>query len=910
MNLTPVQENYIDNYVKEIISNLPPKAIQELMSGYGNDLDKLLCEMRRQTAIVTHMDRTLDIEKLEYLSAVEQSMDLSLRKQSYNYFKTVCLPTFRQGWRNLEWGNIVQLYPYNGILASRSSGKCLSPETEIVMADGTIREIKDVSVGDQVMGPDSKPRTVLSLHKGTSKMWKVKQTWGVDYVVNEGHIVCCKKKVPSRYKNRQAKDRYWKNFDVPVEEIPLMSGYSQRKIMGYKVKGWDLPEKDLPVNPYLLGLWLGDGLHTEPIITTADHEIVTYLNDFCEKNGFVLSKHKSNKYEYRIIEKEKLFRNRLKSALKDLGVLGNKHIPEFYLTASRKQRLELLAGLIDTDGYSQYKKGHPRSKYCFEIAFKDKNLIEQTRRLALSLGFRCNSIITRTADVKVRTSKGEHILHDYTYYRITISGDVDEIPVLIERKKIPPKETVQDNLTTSLEVECVGEGEYVGFSCDGDHLFLLKDGTVVHNSYEGCFAFTLWRLYSYDRPSTFLRESVDNRNRKETCIITNNETLGKKHIAMIISEINQNDILREKLNPNMKAKLAATSITTEIDSILHLRSKDSMIRGLHVGAVVCDDLPDESSLYSQEQREKLHEVFYGSITPIVEPFGYLCVFGTPYNSGDLYGDLKSDARFKVFEYPAIFPDGQLLAPDRLTFSRLTEERQSLGTLVFNREYLVVPVADTSTIFPYEFLKRSIHGMEHISFTNDIESYPIKLVRVVVGCDFAISGNVGADYTVYTVWGIDSNNLIYLINLYREQGASHDLQVNRLIEFNARYKPNKLVCESNGFQRILAGMAKERGLINIEEFITTEGNKKDLKLGLPSLSALFESGRLRVPYGDENTRKLVDIMFGEFNSIAFNSKKGTLESVCGHDDTCMSSFMAIQDLRENKMVATIDYIDMD
>lgn len=910
MNLTPVQENYIDNYVKEIISNLPPKAIQELMSGYGNDLDKLLGEMRRQTAIVTHMDRTLDIEKLEYLSAVEQSMDLSLRKQSYNYFKTVCLPTFRQGWRNLEWGNIVQLYPYNSILASRSSGKCLSPETEIVMADGSIREIKDISVGDQVMGPDSKPRTVLSLHKGTSKMWKVKQTWGVDYVVNEGHIVCCKKKVPSRYENRQAKDRYWKNFDVPVEEISLMSGYSQRKIMGYKVKGWDLPEKDLPIDPYLLGLWLGDGLYTEPIITTPDCEIVEYLNDFCEKNGFVLSKHKSNKYEYRIIEKERLFRNRLKSALKDLGVLGNKHIPESYLTASRKQRLELLAGLIDTDGYSQYKKGHPRSKYCFEIGFKNRNLIEQARRLALSLGFRCNSIITRTADVKVRTSKGEHILHDYTHYRITISGDVDEIPVLIERKKIPPKETVQDNLATSLEVECVGEGEYVGFSCDGDHLFLLKDGTVVHNSYEGCFAFILWRLYSYDRPSTFLRESVDNRNRKETCMITNNETLGKKHISMIISEINQNDILREKLNPNMKAKLAATSITTETDSILHLRSKDSMIRGLHVGSVVCDDLPDESALYSQEQREKLHEVFYGSITPIVEPFGYLCVFGTPYNSGDLYGDLKSDARFKVFEYPAIFPDGQLLAPDRLTFARLTEERQSLGTLVFNREYLVVPVADTSTIFPYEFLKRSIHGMEHISFTNDIESYPIKLVRVVVGCDFAISGNVGADYTVYTVWGIDSNNLIYLINLYREQGASHDLQVNRLIEFNARYKPNKLVCESNGFQRILAGMAKERGLINIEEFITTEGNKKDLKLGLPSLSALFESGRLRVPYGDENTRKLVDIMFGEFNSIAFNSKKGTLESVCGHDDTCMSSFMAIQDLRENKMVATIDYIDMD
>lgn len=550
MILSPIQESYVNNYVEEILKSLPPKAVQELLSGYENDLEKLLISMKEQVSIVTNMDRTIDIEKLEYLSNVEQSMDLSLRKLSYNYFKTTMLPSFRQGWRNLEWGNLFQLYPYNGLLASRGSGK----------------------------------------------------------------------------------------------------------------------------------------------------------------------------------------------------------------------------------------------------------------------------------------------------------------------------------------------------------------------SFEGCFAFTIWRLHSYDHPTTFIRDSIDNMNRQETCIITNNETLGKKHIARIISEFEQNDLLKEKINPNGKAKLAATSITTETGSILHLRTKDSMIRGLHVGAIICDDLPDEGSLYSQDQREKLHEVFYGSITPCVEPYGYLCVLGTPYSPADIYGDLKKDARFRVFEYPAIFPDGQLLAPDRLTFKKLTEERLSLGTMVFNREYLVVPIADTATIFPYEYLKRSIRGMENIGFANDIESFPIKLVRVVMGCDFAISGNVGADYTVYTVWGIDANGLIYLIALFRMQGASHDLQVNKILEWNARFKPNKIICEANGFQRILAGMAKERGLVNIEEFTTTEGNKKDLHLGLPSLSALFEGARLRVPYGNDDTRKLVDIMFGEFNSIAFNSKKGTLESASGHDDICMSSFMAIQDLRENKSVAIIDYMD--
>ena len=71
MLLSPVQESYIDNYVREIISSLPPKAIQELLSGYENDLDRLLSVMREQTCIVTHMDRTLDMEKLEYLANVD-----------------------------------------------------------------------------------------------------------------------------------------------------------------------------------------------------------------------------------------------------------------------------------------------------------------------------------------------------------------------------------------------------------------------------------------------------------------------------------------------------------------------------------------------------------------------------------------------------------------------------------------------------------------------------------------------------------------------------------------------------------------------------------------------------------------------------------------------------------------------
>lgn len=49
------------------------------------------------------------------------------------------------------------------------------------------------------------------------------------------------------------------------------------------------------------------------------------------------------------------------------------------------------------------------------------------------------------------------------------------------------------------------------------------------------------------------------------------------------------------------------------------------------------------------------------------------------------------------------------------------------------------------------------------------------------------------------------------------------------------------------------------------------------------------------------------MFGEFNSIAFRSDKGTLESISGHDDTVSSSFMAINELRENTVTIKVDAV---
>lgn len=398
-------------------------------------------------------------------------------------------------------------------------------------------------------------------------------------------------------------------------------------------------------------------------------------------------------------------------------------------------------------------------------------------------------------------------------------------------------------------------------------------------------------------------DTIDNKNRKETALITNTMTLAKIHVGKIIEEIESNPILSNKLNPNKKAKLGETMIETETGSILHVRGKDGFIRGLHVGSALVDDVPDESSIYSDEQREKLKETFKGTISPIVEPYGYFLISGTPYSTApnELYNLVKADKRFASFEYPIIFPDGRPLAPDRYTFEDILQKKEELGTMVFSREYLVIPIADSSTIFPYEFLMKSTIGMENITFADTIDYFPFKLQRVVVGCDFAVSGNIGADYTVYTVWGIDFMDNYYLIAIHRQKGMSHNEQVDKIVLFNTLFKPNKIVCEANGFQSILSGLARERGLKNIETFTTTEGNKKDLHTGLPSLSAMFERGQIKIPYAVGPTRDMVKIVFGEFSSITFRSDRGKLEAVGAHDDICMSSFIAINSLREDSHI---------
>ncbi len=339
------------------------------------------------------------------------------------------------------------------IAGAPGMGKCHGKGTPILMYNGSIKKVEEVMTGDLVMGPDSTPRKVLGTTTGYGKLYKVKPVKGDSYIVNEDHILSLK------YQNRIEK-----TINISVKEFLKLSPYIKFRCKGYRTV-INFQKRETPINPYFLGVWLGDGLSATLRVASADVEIVKFLDDYAQENGLVLRQHSKKiglcqTYGITVGHRGGLPSNQLLLKMKMLNVMQNKHIPETYKINDSETRLELLAGLVDTDGYL--------FDNCYEIATKFERLRDDILYLARSLGFAANY--------------KEKYVKDKKYYRIHISGDISKIPVRIKRKKGHKRLQIKNVLRTGIEIEDIGHGNYYGFELDKDGLYCLGDFTVTHNS--------------------------------------------------------------------------------------------------------------------------------------------------------------------------------------------------------------------------------------------------------------------------------------------------------------------------------------------------------------------------------------------------------------------------------------------
>lgn len=344
-------------------------------------------------------------------------------------------------------------------------GKCLGRDTPVMMHDGTVKMVQDVAVGDMLMGPDSKPRRVLSTCRGREMLYRVTPRKGDAYVVNESHILSLKM-------TRGTKHACYP--DGSIQNVEVREYLKRSKTFKHCAKGWRVGvdfakhDDDAPVDPYFLGLWLGDGNSRKPCVTTQDFEIATYCANYFESIGLWtrLERNSDNSTNIHGVN-AKNEKNVLLDALRAIGVIKNKHIPHRYKTGSRDERLQVLAGLIDTDG-------HFSSRGAYEFTLKDERLTDDLLFIARSLGFAANKVHCQ------KTCGNNGVRGDY--FRTIISGNIDEIPVRLPRKMAYARLQKKDVLTVGIRVDQIGEGDYYGFEIDGDRLFLLGDFTVTHNT--------------------------------------------------------------------------------------------------------------------------------------------------------------------------------------------------------------------------------------------------------------------------------------------------------------------------------------------------------------------------------------------------------------------------------------------
>jgi len=340
---------------------------------------------------------------------------------------------------------------------------CFAPGTKVLMYDGTIKNVEDVKVGDQVMGDDSSPRNVLELCHNYDTMYKIIPTKGNPVIVNENHILSLKS---SGY-NKLLKEQV---IDIVLKDFLKKSKTFQTRHKWYRTS-IDFPEKNIDLDPYLLGYWLGDGTSACAAITTIDKEVLDYFDEKLKELNLFLKPKKQDSIIYRIIQTNgpKHFKNKFLDFLRDNNLLENKHIPHIYKTNSEKIRLEILAGIMDSDG-SYDGEG-------FDITLKSEKLLDDVIFIARSLGFAAY----KKKHLK-RCTNSPDLDNLGTYYRCFISGDVSRIPCHIMRKQDNERKQIKNVLVTGFKIEQLKYGEYYGFVLDKNHRFLLDDFSVVHNT--------------------------------------------------------------------------------------------------------------------------------------------------------------------------------------------------------------------------------------------------------------------------------------------------------------------------------------------------------------------------------------------------------------------------------------------
>lgn len=513
-----------------------------------------------------------------------------------------------------------------GILLYHSvgSGKCMKIDTPILMYDGNIKKIQDIKVGDLLMGDDNTPRTILSLARGVDKMYEIISN-NEKYTVNEAHILCLKiPSYPLLKKNKYYYSVHWvdnnkfnvKKFynnhntiedaniflnTIKNQQIIEISVYDYLKLSNRKKKILytyktiiDFPEKKITIDPYILGIWIGD-INTD-----------IYNNN-------------SNTY----------FTNELIK----LQLINNKHIPYIYKCNSKDNRLKLLAGIIDVSGYYDIK-----NKYVIKLSKKYKKIIEDIIYLCNSLGY-----------ITYKKIK-QNIIYIYIY-----GDELTNIPTQEFNNHTIINYNKNTTFGNKIKVLYKNIDNYFGFTIDNNNRYVLGNFIVTHNTITSISIAEHFRQLNKDI-IILSSKSLQNNYKKEITSFSKKikEDISNEDIESIISQYKfvtsnaKNMIKSLETNENINISKSKNKYDNNIENIL----SDINTQNLEDKIIIIDEA--HNLFNSISNGSKIANEFYDMImntinikliflsgTPIInDPFEIAICLNMLY--GPIYRSTKSN----------------------------------------------------------------------------------------------------------------------------------------------------------------------------------------------------------------------------------------------------------------------------
>lgn len=654
----------------------------------------------------------------------------------------------------------------------------------------------ELKVGDDIFGPDGNTCKVV----GLGEIVTDEQCYEIEF--DDGTKIQCgadhiweverrtKKRIPMAYKSAGPKRKYRESVLLKTSEIALHNHKPDRRLSIRIAEPLVLPEVELPVHPYVLGVWLGDGSRGTPNITVGkeDHDEQSKLLSQCGievhslGRGNVITLHLGNGTRWHKGS------NDFTNELRKLGVFKNKHIPKIYLRSSIEQRLSLLQGLMDTDGTC-----NNRGTATFTSI--DEGLVDNFVELAQTLSLKPNK--------KMHTLK----LHGspYQFFQVSFQAYKEFPPFKLSRKLSRCKEGIRQNARRF--IMGTKKIQPVPMRCikvdRPDGMYLTSKSMVpTHNSCIISFGLTIQDVlidpevtvgfFSFNRPiaKTFLRqikrEFEDNKlliGLFPDRLYVNPEKESPKW--------SEDDGLVLRRNGNPKES------TIEAWGLV-----ESQPTSRHFQIRVYDDIITEKYVTNEDQIKNATESWelslnLGSAFP-VKRYGIANIeryIGTRYHTSDTYAEIMKRKAAIPRLHPATKDGTEDGDPVLWTKEFLMKKRRSMSKYAFGSQLLLDPAADKVQGFDEEWLQ--YWKPAHLNTMN--------LYLLV---DPANSKGKKSDYTSMAVIALGPDQNYRLVDGLRDR-LNLTERTRHLFRLHRKYRPKAVVgYEQYGMQADIAHIKEE------------------------------------------------------------------------------------------------------